>query len=43
MIDRLTGKPRGFGFLTFVDEDAAERACIDTHILDGRQVGWGDC
>jgi hypothetical protein len=39
MRDRVTGKPRGFGFITFADEDAARRACEDTHVLDGRTVG----
>ena len=39
MKDRLTGRPRGFGFMTLADEAAADRVCSDTHVLDGRQVG----
>ena len=38
MRDRVTGKPRGFGFVTFEDDDAAHRACADAHTLDGRTV-----
>jgi hypothetical protein len=42
MRDRITGKPRGFGFITFEAEAAAKRACEDTHHLDGRTVRRGD-
>lgn len=38
MRDRLTDRPRGFGFLTYVDEEVADRVCLETHVLDGRQV-----
>lgn len=38
MRDRVTGKPRGFGFITFDTEEAAQRACEDDHTLDGRTV-----
>ena len=38
MKDRLTGRPRGFGFMTLADESAADRVCSETHVLDGRQV-----
>ena len=36
--DKYTSRPRGFGFLTLTDEDAAAQICQDTHTLDGRQV-----
>ena len=38
MRDKYTSRPRGFGFLTLRDEDAAARICEETHVLDGRQV-----
>ena len=38
MRDKYTNRPRGFGFLTLEDEDAAARICQGTHVLDGRQV-----
>lgn len=38
MRDRITNKPRGFGFITFKEQEAADRACSDTHTLDGRTV-----
>ena len=38
MRDKYTSRPRGFGFLTLRDEDAAVRICEETHVLDGRQV-----
>ncbi|KIY99006.1 putative RNA-binding protein [Monoraphidium neglectum] len=38
MRDRVTGKPRGFGFITFDTEEAAQRACEDDHTLDGRTI-----
>lgn len=47
MRDRMTGRPRGFGFVTFEDQDAAERAVKDVHLVDGRQAsgssGIGVC
>lgn len=39
MRDRVTNKPRGFGFITFTTEEACQSACADPHLLDGRQVG----
>ena len=40
MIDRDTGRSRGFGFVTFENEDAVERILSDgrTHELGGKQV-----
>ncbi|KAI8474754.1 MAG: hypothetical protein J3K34DRAFT_382980 [Monoraphidium minutum] len=38
MRDRVTGKPRGFGFITFDTPEAAKLACDDTHTLDGRTI-----
>lgn len=38
MRDRLTGHPRGFGFVTYDDQLVAERVAAEFHELDGRQV-----
>ncbi|CAN8063393.1 unnamed protein product [Agarophyton chilense] len=38
MRDRLTGHPRGFGFVTYDDQLVAERVASEFHELDGRQV-----
>jgi heterogeneous nuclear ribonucleoprotein A1/A3 len=44
MKERETNRPRGFGFLTFVDSErgtaaaAAEAAISQSHYIDGRQV-----
>lgn len=37
MKDRLGGKSRGFGFVTFVDPAAAARALQVEHTIDGRR------
>mmetsp|Transcript_2879 Transcript_2879/g.5804 ORF Transcript_2879/g.5804 Transcript_2879/m.5804 type:complete len:326 (+) Transcript_2879:94-1071(+) len=39
VLDRSTRKPRGFGFVTFVDDDSAERALtLNNRNLDGRPL-----
>mmetsp|Transcript_7339 Transcript_7339/g.12553 ORF Transcript_7339/g.12553 Transcript_7339/m.12553 type:complete len:354 (+) Transcript_7339:65-1126(+) len=38
MRERQTNKPRGFGFVTFRDSSAADRAVGASHTIDGRQV-----
>lgn len=37
MKDRLSGKSRGFGFVTFVDSAAAAAALSVEHVIDGRR------
>ncbi|KAE9603639.1 putative RNA recognition motif domain-containing protein [Lupinus albus] len=37
-VDRITRCPRGFGFVTFSDLPAAEKALQDTHVILGRTV-----
>jgi heterogeneous nuclear ribonucleoprotein A1/A3 len=39
MRDRITGRPRGFGFVTFRDEAVADKVVEEAvHTLDGRQI-----
>jgi len=38
MRDKITGRPRGFGFVVFADPAAVDRALQDPHTLDGRTV-----
>ena len=38
MKDRVSDKPRGFGFVTFLDEAVADKVCEEKHELQGRQV-----
>lgn len=36
--DRLTGGPRGFGFVTFVEPSCVDKALLDHHVIGGRTV-----
>lgn len=38
MLDKHTGRPRGFGFITFADPVAADAVLEEEHIIDGRVV-----
>jgi len=38
MRERNTGQPRGFGFVTFPEEEVANAVCRDKHLIDGRQI-----
>ncbi|KAL6492755.1 hypothetical protein OROGR_032514 [Orobanche gracilis] len=39
IIDKATGRSKGYGFVTFREADAAMRACIDaTPVIDGRRA-----
>lgn len=38
MKDKITGKPRGFGFVAFADPSILDTVLQDTHIIDGRTV-----
>lgn len=38
MRDKLTGKPRGFGFVVFADPSVLETVLNDKHTIDGRTV-----
>jgi len=38
LIDRLTGQPRGFGFVTYADPSVVDKVIEDTHVLDGKTV-----
>uniref|UniRef100_A0A7S1XHS3 RRM domain-containing protein n=1 Tax=Erythrolobus australicus TaxID=1077150 RepID=A0A7S1XHS3_9RHOD len=38
MRDRLTGKPRGFGFVTLANDSTIDAVHADSHFIDGRSV-----
>lgn len=40
MLDKLTGKSRGFGFVTFRNADLVHKVLSETHYIDGKKVFW---
>ncbi|KAK8969790.1 Heterogeneous nuclear ribonucleoprotein 1 [Platanthera guangdongensis] len=38
MRDKITGKPRGFGFVIFADLTIVDHVLQDTHTIDGRTI-----
>lgn len=42
MRDKLSGKPRGFGFVVFADPNVLDRVLQDRHVLDGRTVSLSE-
>lgn len=38
MLDKHSGRPRGFGFVTFSDPTVADKVLEDEHVIDGRMV-----
>ena len=38
MNDKITGRPRGFGFVTFRNPEAVDALMEEQHVLDGKQV-----
>ena len=40
MKDRQTGRPRGFGFITYADPSVVDEVIQETHIIDGKQVSF---
>ncbi|GMN27564.1 hypothetical protein TIFTF001_001715 [Ficus carica] len=38
MKDRQTGRPRGFGFITYADPAVVDQVIQDNHVINGKQV-----
>lgn len=38
MMDKISGRPRGFGFVTFADPEVANKVLEEEHMIDGRIV-----
>ncbi|KAL8508943.1 hypothetical protein ACS0TY_016222 [Phlomoides rotata] len=38
MLDKISGRPCGFGFITFADLEVADKVLQEDHVIDGRAV-----
>ena len=38
MVDPITAKPRGFGFVTFKDPSLVDGVCKEKHVLDNKTI-----
>lgn len=38
MKDRMTGRPRGFGFITYADPSVVDTVILETHVINDKQV-----
>lgn len=38
MKDRATGRPRGFGFITYADPSVVDTVIVEPHVINGKQV-----
>lgn len=43
MKDRYSGRPRGFGFITFADPSVVDRVIQETHVINGKEVSFFFC